>query len=714
MFRIRALAATLATTLIGGTALAAPAATVDCAKISGLAKGGTFLVLDPALLSGAASGKLELTSLITKGGLSADAATGIVRDGTSAALLLYKASASAPVCFTAPGFTFEPYTADFLTKVSTATTIGSIQVPASQLIAVGGSYYAAALLRAPDDKVIASSAALTAGQCCWTGTKATLPVYRPPVLFVHGLWGDASSLDETRTAILASYRSGATPAAAALYKKTLVTLQYQGARAFDAPVVTNVINDTADEVLAVLAKDRIVGGRVDVVAHSMGGLVVRAVSGSAAYSGPRNRARGVFHDIVTIDTPETGSPLANYLINSAQATLQAPAFSTPWNLWVGAGCGTSDTVQSCFPNLGLPLTQSGDTLQQGAVYALQPGSANLTKLPPANVPNAEWRPISAIWGANVTPTSYLRNSINALIQALYQSSSDAPTSYRILGYVPNDVIVTEASEIAKGPTPGVIQLLAHTGAPTEAMILGLGGDNSNVLQSPIVDSFVYCRLTALALADCPATAANTKVIAEVKTDAAWAPRFMAPNRATISAPDKSVYGETVTVAVTIPTGAALHDIVVLGDHPTDAETVGSIERAGDRALITIRPREIGPIRLNIGVQFADGGVATAHRILHVAAPATSPVEFHPNGHGGNPFVVLRAGETRQMRPTAVYDGIEREVALGSGVTWQRSEGDAISITRDGMVSAVHPGEATLTGRFGTETATLNVLVKPAE
>jgi hypothetical protein len=70
----------------------------------------------------------------------------------------------------------------------------------------------------------------------------------------------------------------------------------------------------------------IVDGRIDVVAHSMGGLLVRAYSSgtctTTGYRSLKNRCQGQFHTIVTLDTPEAGSGLATYLLAHQQATLQ--------------------------------------------------------------------------------------------------------------------------------------------------------------------------------------------------------------------------------------------------------------------------------------------------------------------------------------------------------------------------------------------------------
>ena len=80
---------------------------------------------------------------------------------------------------------------------------------------------------------------------------------------------------------------------------------------------TQALASELSKLYGYLDNDKIVGGRIDLVVHSMGGLVARNFSSTQlshyAYTNLRNRYLGVFRDVVTLDTPETGSALAYYL-----------------------------------------------------------------------------------------------------------------------------------------------------------------------------------------------------------------------------------------------------------------------------------------------------------------------------------------------------------------------------------------------------------------
>src|SRR5262249_325179 len=101
----------------------------------------------------------------------------------------------------------------------------------------------------------------------------------------------------------------------------------------------------------------IVGARVDVVAHSMGGLAIRNYASQASYKSLQNRLQGDFHDIITLDTPELGSELAQFLVDHSACTRSQflpPAFTQVWN----SQCGLvqSTTVAQCFAAMNRPLS----------------------------------------------------------------------------------------------------------------------------------------------------------------------------------------------------------------------------------------------------------------------------------------------------------------------------------------------------------------------
>ena len=223
----------------------------------------------------------------------------------------------------------------------------------------------------------------------------------PPVILVHGLWGDKSSLQDLRKYLLTTPQWER--------NKLVYAICYSPYLAFDAKKdpLTNgsdpceVTSQTAldrqiEFLMATLDKRHVVGGRVDVVAHSMGGLSVRNYSAQSEYRLPRNRDQGAFHQVVTLDTPELGSTLATFLVDHAGSTRQASTGSSAWNLWE-AECDDGDTVRSCFTKLGLPLAGDSQPLSSGSVYSLIPDGRSLKAAPSPRIPDTIWRAITATW-----------------------------------------------------------------------------------------------------------------------------------------------------------------------------------------------------------------------------------------------------------------------------------------------------------------------------
>ena len=122
-------------------------------------------------------------------------------------------------------------------------------------------------------------------------------VYRPPIALVHGLWSSAGAWDDF-TALTDN------PAfSASVY---LVDYSNTSGNAFS-------VNwwRVAERILDVLAdyrmKNNIAATQVDVVAHSMGGVLTRDYASQPIFRGNGDFNSGRVHKLITIDSPHRGS-----------------------------------------------------------------------------------------------------------------------------------------------------------------------------------------------------------------------------------------------------------------------------------------------------------------------------------------------------------------------------------------------------------------------
>src|SRR5258708_18609711 len=228
-----------------------------------------------------------------------------------------------------------------------------------------------------------------------------------------------------------------------------------------------------------LDENAIVGGRIDPVVHSMGGLAVRNFSNSAAslyaYRNTRNRNQGTFRDVVTLDTPETGSSIAYYLnYVFADRTVDISNVLDPsisGAVWIfRCGLNPLKTVRQCMDENQQPLGYPDHDLREGAVYSLIPdminptGQAQFGSLANPNIPNATWYAVASNQHDGGSLLSPLEVGLNYFISATYPASQQSPTITSMLGTTANDVIVRTDSQTA-GVIPEQTRTfpgLAHT------------------------------------------------------------------------------------------------------------------------------------------------------------------------------------------------------------------------------------------------------------
>lgn len=148
-------------------------------------------------------------------------------------------------------------------------------------------------------------------------------IIRPPVVLVHGLWGDPADWNGF-TALtndpmkrffvqLASFNlrfGGAVSASVPAYPADVLATTRQNTLgfAFNAPLVMMEIQQS---IIDFRKSNNVAAAQADVVAHSMGGNVTRTLENLPGFT---KNGVGLVHKMITVDTPHLGTPLAIQLL----------------------------------------------------------------------------------------------------------------------------------------------------------------------------------------------------------------------------------------------------------------------------------------------------------------------------------------------------------------------------------------------------------------
>ncbi|MBK8699241.1 MAG: hypothetical protein IPN29_06710 [Saprospiraceae bacterium] len=141
------------------------------------------------------------------------------------------------------------------------------------------------------------------------GTNATLgtmiiSVRRPPVLMVHGLWSNGTAFDAMKSNLTGSGN----------YQDfQLYSANYESTNDRQFIDNTNVIPDGIFNVIK-QSQDRMVAvGKVNIVCHSMGGILTRLYMKNPLYAQNKDINR-----VITCNTPHAGSQMANFVLDNTQ------------------------------------------------------------------------------------------------------------------------------------------------------------------------------------------------------------------------------------------------------------------------------------------------------------------------------------------------------------------------------------------------------------
>jgi len=239
-----------------------------------------------------------------------------------------------------------------------------------------------------DDELTTRSVSLSSASTSGT-TSTPVTVARPPVVLVHGLWGDASSFDNfipliTDTIFNINYAVYDSPitgitSTVPTFSSSIESMIAANSLGFsyNAPGVLTQINNF---IAAYRTSTNVAGVRADVVTHSMGGDIARTSFLLKTFLANNTFGAGPINKLITISTPHLGTPVAadmltnsntcvrNTLAGYGDIALQSVTFSgqTAHGAVVdlegdGFGGGLSNALKSLKPVQSFPTAYIAGT-----------------------------------------------------------------------------------------------------------------------------------------------------------------------------------------------------------------------------------------------------------------------------------------------------------------------------------------------------------------
>lgn len=214
---------------------------------------------------------------------------------------------------------------------SLSTLASSLTVKAVSTTTAGAEAFA--IYRGPvnfsrgtqDDNLTTRSVSLSAASTSGT-TSTAVTVARPPVVLVHGLWGDATSFDNftplitdanfsINYAVYANLITGITSTVPTFSSSIDSTIEANSLGfSYNAPAVLTQINNF---ISAYRTTANVAGVRADIVAHSMGGDISRTMFLLKNFLANKTFGAGPINKLITVATPHLGTPVAaDMLANS--------------------------------------------------------------------------------------------------------------------------------------------------------------------------------------------------------------------------------------------------------------------------------------------------------------------------------------------------------------------------------------------------------------
>jgi pimeloyl-ACP methyl ester carboxylesterase len=204
-------------------------------------------------------------------------------------------------------------------------------------------------------------------------------LYRPPVVLIHGLWGNS-----VNTWVMTAFTNELTDKG---FIYAFADYGEHNSETFDPDAIKKTmdgkpfgnygidsIRNAINYILNVYRYFSIAASQVDIVAHSMGGLMARGFVQQDDYKRKENYMKGSIHRLITIGTPHLGGPLSKFLYDHRDDRY---CFDENGKI-LAEKCFAPIQLESFYENRNIPI-------DQGGIKSLIPGSDAYSHLHQTNV-----------------------------------------------------------------------------------------------------------------------------------------------------------------------------------------------------------------------------------------------------------------------------------------------------------------------------------------
>jgi hypothetical protein len=422
--------------------------------------------------------------------------------------------------------------------------------------------------------------------------------------------------------------------------------------------------------------------RVDVVSHSMGGLLARKYAAEfAQYRRPQNFDLGDFNRVITVNTPHRGSPLADLAVRILENPIVGPA------------------LQFILEQYDYPYGQAYHDLRERSSAVQQIPRADVRGRALAGTGGSDFVEAAGAVGTIADLVAYLPQppASKIFFESLAFSAAtleDANTV--IFGHRQHDAVVPIESQIGGMPTArtrifGGLDSLHWNAVPSMAYTEELVASLNTPPSSAAFGSF-------------PARGGNPAT--DMLPDVPFVAYDPPPIGLTVAAsPLQAAPGGAITVTVTPRDGFTATRVMAAGPG------VSAFDAAPPFALQLVVPaNHIGPFKIGaVGLQANGSYIGSNEVVVQVTTTAAL------TGLTVEPGQVLMTaiGATERLTITGQYaDGVSRVLNDTGLVTFSSSNSGVATVDTAGVVTARGLGYATLRAVSGSRQVSVSVTVNP--